>query len=84
VKLDPNRPMIPPDPHYPYFRYLCPTCEKFWEREISAEDFVLECSSCRERKARWPMKAVYDGLSDEEKKDIFQRWTRDSSNYPPY
>ncbi len=48
MKLDPNRPMIPPAPHYPYFRYLCPACEKWWEREITAEDFVLICPPCRE------------------------------------
>ena len=37
---------IPPTPHYPNWRYLCPACKEFWETDKRLDDFRLICPSC--------------------------------------
>ena len=38
--------VISPTPHYPYWRYLCPRCRKFWENSIKYPDFRQHCVEC--------------------------------------
>jgi len=37
---------IPPAPHYPNWRYLCPRCQQFWESPIFRRHFIQECPQC--------------------------------------
>tara|TARA_Y100000310_G_scaffold97802_1_gene95444 strand:+ start:2754 stop:2978 length:225 start_codon:yes stop_codon:yes gene_type:complete len=39
--------MIPPTPHYPFWRYLCPLCRKFWEQREKLQDFRQYCEVCQ-------------------------------------
>jgi len=41
-----NVHVIPPTPHYPFWRYLCPRCKKFWEDSIKFPDFRQHCVEC--------------------------------------
>ena len=41
--------VISPTPHYPYWRYLCPRCRKFWEKREKLPDFRQHCVVCREK-----------------------------------
>lgn len=38
--------VIPPAPHYPFWRYLCPNCMKFWEQSSKFPDFRQYCVEC--------------------------------------
>ncbi len=40
---------LPPAPHYPYWRYYCPSCLEFWESELYRDNFVLICPDCFEK-----------------------------------
>ena len=40
---------IPPTPHYPFWRYLCPLCMKFWEQADKLKDFRQYCKECQPR-----------------------------------
>ena len=36
-----------PMPHYPNWRYYCPTCRKFWESPLYHDNFIVDCPDCR-------------------------------------
>ena len=43
-----NHPLlIPPTPHYPYWRYLCPFCKKNWEMEEKCINGIEPCPECK-------------------------------------
>ena len=37
---------IPPTPHAPNWRYMCPHCKQSWEMAERCEDFRQVCSDC--------------------------------------
>ena len=37
---------IPPIPHAPNWRYLCPHCFAFWEQEHKESSYIQVCSKC--------------------------------------
>lgn len=37
---------VPPTPHYPNWRYMCPHCLVFHEMEEQREDFRVACEKC--------------------------------------
>jgi DNA-directed RNA polymerase subunit RPC12/RpoP len=41
--------LIPPAPHYPYWRYFCPDCQTWWESELQRTRFVVDCPDCHSK-----------------------------------
>jgi hypothetical protein len=41
-----NDTVIPPAPHAPNWRYMCPHCRQYWEMAERCEDFRQVCSDC--------------------------------------
>jgi len=39
--------LLPPFPHFPYWRYFCPNCQDWWEGELYHEHFVVTCPDCQ-------------------------------------
>lgn len=39
--------LIPPAPHYPYWRLFCPDCQQWWESELYRYHYVVPCPDCQ-------------------------------------